>query len=148
MTNSTTGSTPVLSWLQKGPPSTSHATFAILFVSRSCGTLAVRKWTPPSTPASYGTAVTVLVVAQYTIAVHAHVDGLDASEPVGRGRHHVDGLLVKGDEISTFLGTGTPPTAGLSTRGTQRRRALPSHPESHPEQAVSRASGLLRPRAA
>eukprot|EP00964_Phaeocystis_antarctica_P067410 scaffold40800_cov69-Phaeocystis_antarctica.AAC.5 len=67
------------------------------------------------------------------VAVHAHVDGLDASEPVGRGRHHVDGLLVKGDEISTFLGTGTPPTAGLSTRGTQRRRALPSHPEGHPE---------------
>eukprot|EP00964_Phaeocystis_antarctica_P159406 scaffold130417_cov105-Phaeocystis_antarctica.AAC.1 len=56
MTNSTTGLTPVLSWLQKGPLLPSHATFAILFVSRPCGTLAVRKWTPPSTPASYGTA--------------------------------------------------------------------------------------------
>ena len=43
MTNSTTGLTPVLSWLQKGPLAPSRVTFAILFVG--CATSAVRKWT-------------------------------------------------------------------------------------------------------
>ena len=64
MSYSTTGFTPVLAWLQKGPLFPWHATSVITFVFKGCGKLAERKYMPPSTPASYTTPVTVLFLAQ------------------------------------------------------------------------------------
>merc|ERR1740124_1870467 len=67
------GFTPVLSALQKGPPAPSHVIGAILFLFRGSGASSLRKEAPESTPASYGTAVTVLVLAQKPSSSHMSV---------------------------------------------------------------------------
>jgi len=73
------------------------------------------------------------------VAVHAHVEVLDASEPIGRGRQHVDGLGWSKAVGSAPFGGGRQQQgdAAASLYGTQAARALPlARPDGRPELAL------------